>query len=90
MNMGALHSIYHLYRLKRRLFWSVNKLELLRRKKLTLLLNYCYQHIPYYQEQFKKMGAQPEDFQTPEDLANFPILEKETLRDRSEEFFDPK
>jgi phenylacetate-CoA ligase len=88
--MGALHSLYHLNRLKRRLFWSANKLESLRRKKLTLLLNHCYQHIPYYQEQFKKIGAQPGDFQTPEDLANFPILEKETLRDRSEEFFDPK
>jgi phenylacetate-CoA ligase len=90
MNMGALHSLYHLYRLKRRFFWPKSKLEALRQKKLSLLLNYCYQNIPYYKEQFKKIGAQPGDFRTPEDLASFPILDKETLRDRSEEFVDPK
>lgn len=86
--MGALHSLYHLYRLKRRFFWSKSKLDALRQKKLSLLLNYCYQYIPYYREQFKKIGAEPGDFRTPDDLAKFPILEKETIRDRAEEFFD--
>ena len=88
--MGALHSLYHLSRLKRRLFWSKSKLDALRQKKLSLLLNYCYKHIPYYKEQFRRSGAEPGDFRTPEDLASFPILDKETLRDRSEEFVDPK
>ena len=89
MNMSALDSLYHLYRLERRLFWPKHKLGAFRQKKLSLLLNYCYQCIPYYKEQFKKIGAKPEDFRTPEDLAHFPILDKEILRDRSEEFFDP-
>jgi len=88
--MGALHSLYHLNRLKRRLFWSKSKLDALRQKKLSLLLNYCYEHIQYYKEQFKKIGAEPGDFKTPEDLASFPILDKETLRDRLEEFIDPQ
>ena len=88
--MGALHSIYHLYRLNRRLFWPEDRLETLRRWKLFRLLEYCYQQIPYYQEQFKRIGAQPGDFRRPEDLVNFPVLEKETLRDRAEEFLDPE
>lgn len=88
--MSALHSLYHLYRLKRRLFWSESKLEALRKEKLAVLLDHCYQHIPYYQEQFKKIGAEPQDFRSPEDLKEFPIVNKETLRDRAEEFVDPK
>ena len=88
--MGAIHSLRHLNRLKRRLFWSKRKLDALRKLKLSILLNYCYRHIPYYQEQFKKIGAEPGDFHSPEDLVGFPVLDKETLRDRSEEFVDPK
>lgn len=88
--MGALNATYHLLRLKRRFLWSETKLAALRRKKLAALLNYCYQHIPYYREQFKKIGAEPGDFHVPEDLAGFPILDKETIRDRAEELVDPK
>ncbi|TKJ41562.1 hypothetical protein CEE37_03075 [candidate division LCP-89 bacterium B3_LCP] len=88
--MGALNSIYHLYKLKRRLFWSEDKLKELQRRKLNNLLNYCYQHIPYYREQFQHIGAQPGDFKSPADLVNFPILEKETLRDNADQFVDPK
>jgi phenylacetate-CoA ligase len=87
--MGALHSLYHLNRLRRRLDWSGGKLEDLRRRKLADLLDYCYQHIPYYRKQFDQIGAEPRDFRTPEDLVRFPILEKETLRDQSGEFIDP-
>jgi phenylacetate-CoA ligase len=55
---------------------------------LAELLNYCYRHIPYYQEKFRQIKAQPEDFRRPEDLDHFPILEKEILRDRALEFLD--
>ncbi len=88
--MGALHSIYHLRRLKSRLYWPESELESLRRKKLAGLLNYCFENIPYYHQQFKKLGAEPGDFRNPNDLARFPILEKETLRDRSVEFINPR
>lgn len=88
--MGAFYSTYQLLRLKRRLFWPPEKLEALRRRKLAALLKFCYQHIPYYQEQFRHIGAAPEDFSEPADLSGFPLLDKETLRDRSDEFLDPQ
>jgi phenylacetate-CoA ligase len=87
--MGAIHSLYHLHRLYRRLTWPEEKIERLRHLKLTSLLSYCYHNIPYYQDQFKTLGAEPGDFKTVNDLSNFPILDKETLRDRWEEFHDP-
>lgn len=87
--MGALHSIYHLNRLRRRLFCSPEQLEILRQKKLSGLLEYCYRRIPYYQRVFKEISAVPGDFRGPEDLVWFPTLEKEALREQAEEFVDP-
>jgi len=87
--MGAVDSLYRLHRLRRRLRWPPEKLEALRRRKLQDLLQYCFKHIPYYRRQFDEIKAQPEDFQRPEDLSAFPILEKETLRDQAEEFLNP-
>ena len=57
---------------------------------MSQLLSYCYHRIPYYREQFRKIGAKPEDFRTIVDLRHFPVLEKQTLRDRSAEFTDPE
>jgi len=67
----------------------VKRIEALRREKLRELLRYCYDRIPYYREQFRRIGAEPEDFRSPEDLVKFPILDKETLRDHAEELLDP-
>ena len=88
--MGAIYSQYQLTRLKRRLFWPREKIESLRKEKLSRLLHYCYKHSPYYREQFELIGAKPDDFQSPADLVNFPVLEKETLRDRIKEFLNPE
>ncbi len=88
--MGAWHSLYHLTRLRNRLFWPPERLEAFRRDKLGRLLKYCYERIPYYRRKFAEIGAEPKDIQHPEDLTEFPILEKETLRDCLEEFLDPK
>ncbi len=87
--MGAVNSLYHLYRLGRRLRWRSDMLEELRRRKLQGLLQYCFKYIPYYRCQFDAIKAQPRDFQRPEDLTAFPILEKETLRDQAEEILNP-
>lgn len=87
--MGALYSAYQLTNLQRRLFWTEERLRALRRCKFRRLMDFCYHRIPYYREKFLEIGATPEDFREPEDLVRFPLLEKETLRDRIEDFFDP-
>jgi len=87
--MGAANSLYHLWRLGRRLRWPPEKLENLRRCKLQALLEYCYKYIPYYRRQFDNINAQPKDFRRVEDIAALPVLDKETLRDHAEEFLNP-
>jgi phenylacetate-CoA ligase len=52
-------------------------------------MHFCFRKIPYYREKFAEIGAMPDDFREPEDLVHFPLLEKETLRDRIEDFLDP-
>jgi len=86
--MGAIHSLYTLRRLRQRLYWSEDQIEELRARKLRALLEHCYHRIPFYQEHFKKLGATPKDFHTPDDLIHLPIVEKSQLRDHPEEFFD--
>lgn len=88
--MGALYSAYHLLRLRRRFYWGEGKINSLRNVKLTSLLKYCYNKSPYYREIFDNTCSKSEDFQSPENLTDLPVLEKETLRDRVEEFFDPQ
>lgn len=88
--MGALHSAFHLLRLQRRFYREEGKINSIRKMKLASLLKYCYNRSPYYHEILNNIGSRPEDFQSPEDLVSFPVLEKETLRDRVEEFFDPE
>lgn len=85
-----MSSAYQLWRLRRRLSWSRDRLEDLRRRKLAELLDYCYRRIPYYRQKFEEIGAYPQDIATLEDLRAIPILEKETLRDCLEEFSDPQ
>lgn len=51
-------------------------------ERLGRLLEHAYQHVPYYKEKFKEMGAEPNDFRSLEDFAKFPILTKRTLQER--------
>jgi phenylacetate-CoA ligase len=49
-------------------------------KKLRKLLEYASRHVPYYRRLFENLGASPQDFKGPEDLAALPILRKKDIR----------
>jgi phenylacetate-CoA ligase len=51
--------------------------------KLHRLLTYAYQHVPYYREVFKRLGAEAGDFHCPEDLRSLPLLTKQDIRANS-------
>src|SRR5437870_5400656 len=42
------------------------------------LLAHCSQHVPYYQEIFRKARVKPTDLRTLEDFRRIPILERRT------------
>ena len=58
------------------------RLQTMQWERLSRLLDHAYRHVPYYQEKFKEMGAEPEDFRSLEDFAKFPRLTKRILQER--------
>ena len=54
----------------------------LQRKKLQRLVDYAYQHVPYYHRTFDLVGFRPQDLiQNPENFLKLPILTKSIIRE---------
>ena len=67
--------------------WSRDELEFYQLKRLQLITDYAYTHVPYYHEKYKKIGFKPGDLKSFEDFKKLPALEKEELRKRPLEQF---
>ena len=50
------------------------------------LVRYAARSVPYYQETFRRLGIDPRDVRTADDLARLPLLEKDELRRDPERF----
>ncbi|MDY0270735.1 phenylacetate--CoA ligase family protein [Trichloromonas sp.] len=65
--------------------WSPERLRQLRLERLQTMVRSAYDHTPYWRELMKTQGFTPEDIRCLDDLRRFPLLEKNTLRERREE-----
>lgn len=54
--------------------------------RLKELLLHAYEHVTYYQQQWKQLGITPHDIKSTEDLRYLPLLEKETVKERAADF----
>jgi phenylacetate-CoA ligase len=55
-------------------------------ERLTQLLHHAFEHVPYYREQWKKLGLTPDDVRSMDDFRMLPLLDKETVRQQGELF----
>jgi phenylacetate-CoA ligase len=62
-------------------WWPPEKLEELSWQKVQLLLTFAFEHVPYYRDMFRQIGAQPQDIRTPEDFRRLPLLTKEIIQE---------
>lgn len=60
--------------------YSSEQIEQYQMHKLQALLDFSYQHVPYYHRLFDSLGLKPTDFQSTSDLQRLPILTKEIIR----------
>lgn len=60
-------------------------LEQLQLERLKWQLQRCYEHAPFYRERFDRHGVHPSDLHTLADLARFPVVTKEELRQEQRE-----
>ncbi|MDB3945411.1 AMP-binding protein, partial [Gammaproteobacteria bacterium] len=59
---------------------SIDELRNLQLSRLKWSLNHAYENSPLYREKFDLAGIRPEDLQSLDDLARFPLVAKDDLR----------
>ena len=59
----------------------INERKELQLERLSYILNYAYDKIPYYKKSFDEKGVKPSDFKKLSDLSKFPTLTKHEMRD---------
>lgn len=63
--------------------WKPERLQHYQDRELAKLIRHCYENVPYYRDMFARLGLQPEDIQSKEDLQKLPCLTKDTIRANS-------
>jgi phenylacetate-CoA ligase len=64
---------------------SPEQVDALQWEKLQRLLAHCWEHVPYYREQWQPLGIEgPQDIRSPADYALLPVLRKPEIRENFE------
>jgi phenylacetate-CoA ligase len=69
-----------------RMHWPYDRMCAFRDARLRDFLVHCAATVPYYRRVFAECGFDPQRLQRIDDLQQLPILKKDTVRERSEEF----
>ena len=67
-------------------WWPRHKILALQNERLSKLIRYAYDNVPYYHRIFQEKGLKPEDMETSEDLVKLPILTKQLIRNNFSDF----
>jgi len=67
-------------------WWSRQELENYQNEQLRMLIEHAYTNVPYYNRIFKDSKLAPSDIQTIHDLHKIPLLTKDIVRDRLDDF----
>ena len=73
-------------RLMKTQYWDYEKLRALQMRKLSKLLDFVYQHVPFYQKTFEKLRIHPEDIRELKDLEILPIINKTIVNKNYDDF----
>ncbi|HHX66458.1 MAG TPA: hypothetical protein GX708_00175, partial [Gallicola sp.] len=66
--------------------WSYSQLCEFRNIRLQMIIEHCYNTVPYYTSLFNELGINYKTIKTLEDLKVLPILSKETVKDNFNDF----
>jgi phenylacetate-CoA ligase len=77
--LGADYQAYceDLLRNDRRTREELDDLQL---DRLRLMIEHCYEKVPFYRKEFARVGFKPEQFRTLDDLRRIPVLRRQDLR----------
>ena len=66
--------------------WDLDRLIDYQVSKLRVMLRHCAEHVPYYRRSFREVGFDPQNFRNLSDLRVLPLLDKDTIRSRPQDF----
>lgn len=70
-------------------FWSLDRLTDYQNKQFQKIIKIAYNNVPFWRDKFDQIEACPEDFQTIEDIKQFPIITKAEVQDAGEKIHNP-
>lgn len=73
--------MFYLARLQQRLTWGASRIRRYQEERLRALIDYCWQHVPFYRSHWKGHIESPADIRTIEDLVRLPLLTKDHVRE---------
>jgi len=79
----------HLRRLERTQWYDAESLDRLQIEALRRLLVHAGQQVPYWRDLFRRIHFDPRAVTRREHLAELPVLDRETVRERQAELIDP-
>lgn len=66
--------------------WDLDRLIEYQVSKLRVMLRHCAVHVPHYRRSFREVGFDPGNFRRLSDLRVLPLLDKDTIRSRPQDF----
>jgi len=65
-------------------YWDETRIKEYQLNKLRVLIDYASNHVPYYEEQFKKLKLNSKEIRKLEDIQKLPILTKQIVREENQ------
>lgn len=84
--MWSVYLAYHLRGQARFPFKPLDAIKRVQARRVRRMVAHAYRTVPYYRETMDRLGLRPDDFQTADDLARLPLIERDQLQ-RDPEYF---
>ena len=86
---GGLETRQHLRELERTQWLPRPELEAWQLARLLSLVQFAYEHVPYYRERYQREGIHPQDIKTLKDFQALPFLTKEDVNQNLDRLVAP-
>jgi phenylacetate-CoA ligase len=84
--VNYLRAFYYLQSLRRRVYWSEERVAKYQNKQLRRIVEYAYQNVPAYHKKWREAGIRPGNVRTVADLKKIPIVKKSEIRGNADGF----
>jgi phenylacetate-CoA ligase len=78
--------LIYLEKIRKNVHLNRDEIYKLQMNKLRKIIKYSYDNVPFYTEEFRKIGVSPKDIKNLEDIKILPIVTKSLLKQQPEKF----